>query len=242
MRPDYVNRLIKWTTVQRHIVKKGKLNFRPQSIWSRLKYWLPFRWNRRDDIVLRMFTSESLWWSLEDWEGDRDYLDWMKGPGITAGLSSNQRNSIMLGFRPSSSQQGHVEVCIYGHDPTGDRVVLDGSFVRESFPPGTEFSLRLNLVQDIIRLESFSYRYPGMEQHQVRTFPDPTRQLTVVRPWYGSIWREVGGWAGGDDNSPGPYGGAAHQAMSYIGGVQMEVQSSYIDDRSGLIPNMSLAL
>ncbi len=174
-------------------VEEGRQNFTPsESI-------LPFR-IQEDSLRIRMLFDPSAYWSLDDWEGDRDYFDWNKGIGFTAALSANNKNAVFVGWRPSTQKPFTIEVVAYVNDQNRSWNISEILYVR----PIDTITLEVGLEKD-----SVNYTLSGGVRVIKGTLP-------WRRPWY-RYYRRSGTWIGGANNSPGQYGGEATQRIIISG-------------------------
>lgn len=167
-------------------VKKGRHDFKPNRLVI----------NRRDKLEF----SVMFWPSCRyDFQGDGDQLDWNKGGGWAYNIFSNHVTSNLWAWR-YIPENDKIEFCHYVHDSRTVRKseaifavninqkvhgVLDAS------RSGKEFSLALE-APNLQPVESI---------FKVKDIPERSRM----------VW----GWFGGENNSPGKFGGVAPHEMSY---------------------------
>lgn len=178
------------SSMKEYTVEAGEQNFKPNE--SILPFFAPKGFD-----VLAVFDS-SAWYSLDDWEGDRDWYDWNKLSGLTNYLSQNNKQTAMFAWRPDSTAY-LIQVAAYTNDKRGG--FTPGPV--ERVPCGKLFIGKVNWSSRIAR-----YTYG---EHAV--------DHNVTRPW---ISRHTGTWIGGANNAAGPYGGAAHKEMKLS--VEMRVR------------------
>ena len=140
--------------------------------------------------------APSCWWSVEDWEGDKDREDWNKLKGLTYFFSANNRCSAMIAWRPADDMNV-FEVTAYTNDKKGGWEVT-GQPVR--IYAGEVCYARC-------------YLGPRWIEYEVEYFGVKTRYAHAWnRPWL-KLFREIGTSIGGANNAEGPYGGEATQPM-----------------------------
>ncbi len=164
-----------------YVVEAGRQNFRPnESILPRIA--------AKGMEVYAVFDSSS-WWSIDDWNGDRDYYDWNKLKGLTAYWSTNNRQTAMFAWRPDSTAYT-IQVTAYTNDKKG------------GWTAGPPVRVRCgDLFTGIINWTSRKASYQYGEESVIHD---------LRRPY---VTRETGTWIGGGNNSEGPYGGQAHKEM-----------------------------
>lgn len=138
--------------------------------------------------------DKSCWWSIDDWEGDRDYEDANKLKGLTHAFSLNNHTTAMLAWRPAHKLHT-MEVAAYTNDKNGDWMI--GPW--KTIACGDKGIASCKFDQGVAK---YSIILP---HHEVDFVTHPFPQCAMMR--------EVGTSIGGADNSPGPYGGKATQAM-----------------------------
>ena len=171
-----------------YTIAPGQSNFRP------LENPAP-RWNVSGFRVAFRFDA-SCWWSVEDWEGDKDRDDWNKLKGLTYFFSSNNRCSALIAWRPGK-RENVFEVTAYTNDKRGGFTVTG--------QPVEVYAGELVYADCYISPNRVHYTisYFGVETKYEHDFS---------RPWL-KVFREVGTSIGGANNSPGKYGGYATQDM-----------------------------
>lgn len=170
-----------------YTIQPGQSNFRP------VENPMP-RWANGFKIEARL--DESCWWSEEDWQYDKDRQDWNKLKGLTWYFSSNKRCSAMIVWRPGKLENV-FEITAYTNDKRGNFTVTGNPvevYAGENFQASAEFGRRA------IQYNISSFGRTSIYTHAWR------------RPWL-RIYREVGTYVGGANNSPGQYGGQATQPM-----------------------------
>ena len=171
--------------MKKYTIQPGQQNFKPlDSFWP--------RFNVKKFTVLARF-APSCYYSLQDWEGDRDWYDWNKLKGVTDFFSANNSRSCMVAWRPHVSDN-HIEISAYVNYP-GSEIKVQPLGVIEC---GKIFEVTVRMRGDE---SEFSYSDGETET---------TAFLRYRRAW---VSREVGTWVGGAGNAEGPYGGAATQYM-----------------------------
>lgn len=170
-----------------YTVKAGNTNFRP------LENPLPVR--KPTGFEISFIFLPGGWCSKEDWEGDNDWKDWQKLKGITHFFSGNTRRTVMFAFRFGERPETY-EICAYTNDKKGNAKWY-GSLIVDT---GEQVSgwLKLEGGKAIYHLATEGGSYFD-ESHSFKLF---------------KLCREVGTYAGGANNSPGPYGGKAVKDMS----------------------------
>lgn len=93
-------------------VKAGKHDFKPNSIP------FPFLGAREYEFYIRF--DSSAWWSIEDedYPHGNDIYDWNKIGGLTNYLSANNKQSVLIGWRPSPEYMV-MEITAYVNDKSG---------------------------------------------------------------------------------------------------------------------------
>lgn len=170
-----------------YTIHPGSKNFAPKE-----SFW-PFR---ASGFRLACRLEPSCWWSAEDWEGDRDRADWNKLKGITWAFSANNKCSAMTAWRPGKLENV-FEITAYTNDRRGGWTITGDPV---EVYAGEVFYCDVTIFDDAVRYE---VSYFG----NVTEYVHPWH-----RPWL-PYYRETGTWIGGEDNSPGPYGGKATQYM-----------------------------
>ena len=171
--------------MRKYTIQPGQSNFRP------FDSWLP-RFNVRRFTVRALF-RHSCYFSLTDWENDKDWHDWNKLKGITDFFSANNSRSCMVAWRPDK-KNAWFQVAAYMNYPGTDVQITPLGIVQAD----TEFSVEVRMNGD----EAMFEYSDGLVRN--------TARLHYRRPW---VSREIGTWMGGANNEPGPYGGKATQYM-----------------------------
>lgn len=181
-----------------YTVKAGKTNFRP------LENPFPVR-NPKGFEISFMFLPGG-WCSKEDYTYtdengnevfDKDWNDWQKLKGFTHFFSSNTKRTAILAFR-FGEQPETYEVCAYINDKKGRPLYdNDNTLIVEANEQASGTMQVINNVA-VFNLATEGGGYYE-EQHPFDLF---------------KLCREVGTYAGGANNSPGPYGGQAAKDMS----------------------------
>lgn len=183
-------------------VKEGDHNFKP------IEPILPFGANVHF-FKMDMHLYPSAYWSTDDWtyrapdgsaQLDRDYFDWNKGPGITRATNANNKTSVMIGWRPLGVVRNAWEVCVYFNNP-------DGSF-NQSRPL---ILVHPGVVELHLHWEKNKIKYSLVSNSDRLNAGRVDGEYSMRRPRLGYRW--TGTWMGGDNNSPGPFGGPAFQDM-----------------------------
>lgn len=151
-------------------------------------------------VNFQMIFDSSVYWTLDDWEGDRDYFDYNKGVGFTAAFSRNNRNSCFIGWRPNYAIPYTFEVVVYTNNNDKSWQISDVII----FSSGELIEVDLYLGP-----KNISYALIGVEKtvaglHQWN------------RPWY-KKYRWSGTWIGGKDSNPPTFGGRATKFMLIYG-------------------------
>lgn len=174
--------------MQEYVLTAGRQNFRPnESIRPRFD---------ADTMIVVARFDPSAWWSLEEWDGDRDWYDWNKLKGLTAFWSANNKQTAMFAWRPGPTPDTW-QIVAYTNDEAGGRKV----------------GRPITVGKDDLFV---GYIY-WSEQEVTYRYGDQVVSHLLERP---GMLRETGTWLGGADNDPQglPYGGAAHREMRlYVG-------------------------
>lgn len=163
-----------------YTIRPGQWNFNP------LESWFP---RRARGFMGSVIFDSSAWWSIDDWQGDRDIFDANKLKGLTCYFSANNYNSAMIAWRPGS-KDNVFEVFAYTNYPGSEWKT--GPIVKVEAGQKLHFQARIDRKQVAYNIEEKKITHP------------------FRRCWF---YREVGTSIGGADNSPGPYGGKATQEM-----------------------------
>lgn len=179
-----------------HTVTVGRSLFRPRPSCR------PFRARY---VALQLVLDTSAWWSLEEWEYDRDYHDWNKGPGLTAAFSRNNVNAVFIAWRPLKGRKGFFEICSYVNDDQGKWITSKPIVIGAREVAVMNVSLSRNYIHTDLKAAGQRVRSGG----------------TWRRPWY-NRYRWSGLSIGGKDNADGPwYGGRAHRSMRIYSAYQI---------------------
>lgn len=163
-------------------IAPGQWNFRPMGPWCpRLLRKMEYEF---------MF-DPSAYYSLDDWKGDMDFYDINKLVGLTAMFSANNKQSALLGWRPSEVKL-YIELFAYTNDKSGSWRAT--SLMR--VPVNQKVWASINWENDQV-----TYQVKFEDARETVTHPLPLPTLNLVRPVTLSF--------GGANNSEGPYGGAA---------------------------------
>lgn len=177
---------------QTYHIKEGKTDFRPRE-----PFWPHWAVGFEFEAVFH----PSCWFSSEDVGGDDDRDDWLKLTGMTAFFSWNDHNAGMFAFRPTDAE-GVMAVTGYTNDRKGNRTVGRKSILFKEVEVGQRFYGKgmLNATWPIAA-DSIDYFLdtPAGTWSASHRFDMPFLPL----------YRQIGTYWGGFNNSPGPYGGAA---------------------------------
>lgn len=188
-----------------YIVKKGKSDFKP--IDSSL---MPIFLNKIKHIKINFKLDSSCWY---DWGTDADKYDWNKITGVSSYFSRNDKESIMVVWRPSAIP-GKFEISIFTN-------WLDNYLVGQywtnpkqgallTVDAGEEVEVILKLSEETIRNENKNV--PDWHIVIRRFNTQETVELQHIKGFHN--WgRKTGAFFGGNNNSPGPYGGVAPHSM-----------------------------
>ncbi len=128
------------------------------------------------------------WCSREEWGGDQDYYDWQKLKGLTGFFSLNNRNSAMFAFRYGEQEESY------------------------QIAPYTNFKGRWKVSQEIIILAGQPVTVQAVfGKDKVTYYYGPLRVEHDFKRRL--VMREIGTYAGGANNAPGPHGGQAFKDM-----------------------------
>lgn len=179
-----------------YTIKPGQKNFRPyEPIWP---IWKPGGFTISGKFLPGGWCSEEEW-SYKDENGnivvDRDIDDWQKLGGVTNFWSANSKQTAMFAFTFGKDEETY-EVTPYTNPKKG-RFVAGKPMLVES---GEQWFLD----NDILKNKAVYNMYSEGNKSEEQDAP-----LTSF--WLG---RQVGSYPGGENNSPGPYGGEAIKEMS----------------------------
>jgi len=170
----------------KYTIKKGKQNFKP------LDNFLPKFGKKRFEVTFVF--DESCYYSLNDWGGDNDFYDLNKLKGVTNFFSANNKQSVMLAWRPVKDALNTFDIFAYVNQKNGDFSyswlghVMAG--IEETFWLEWEKSKAI-----------FGWKNETYWEEEIK------------RP---CVMRGIGTWIGGENNSKGEFGGVASQDMSLI--------------------------
>jgi hypothetical protein len=168
-------------------IHPGQTNFRP------LENPLP-----RFKVKGFTFSAKFLpggWCSKEEWEGDADWFDWQKLKGITKFGSANNKQTAFIAFRFGVKPETY-EITAYTNDSKAGWVVSKDIIIIETGEViAGSCDFKDNQAVYDIKSEGGEFL---KESHTLKNF---------------CIGREVGTFAGGANNSPGPFGGVAFKKM-----------------------------
>jgi hypothetical protein len=177
-------------TYTTYTIKPGQSNFRP------FENPLPVR--KPKGFKVSGYFLPGGWCSKEEWEGDDDWGDWQKLKGITHFFSVNSHRTIMIAFR-FGVEPGTYELTAYTND--------------KSYAKGWHSSGSVIVSEG--EVFSFEAIFDGPRKVHYKGSTEGGQYLDevhTIRKF--TLCREVGTFAGGDNNSPGPYGGKAVKEMS----------------------------
>ena len=184
-----MNHITSIENATRYEIRAGQQNFQPkESIWPQFSV---------DGFQLAVrFPAES-WVGLGEWEDDGDWYDWNKLKGVTDYFSPNNRNSALIAWRWGVAPNT-FQLTAYTNQKDGSWTITG--------KPVTIYAGEVAYCQAITNRKNVYY--------EIEYFGNTTEyNHKWKRPW---LWvaREVGTWIGGENNSPGPYGGEAAKDMS----------------------------
>lgn len=163
-------------------VKKGNQNFKPnESLWPVMN---------PKGFKLDAMIDSSCWYSLEDWNNDRDWFDYNKLKGITNYFTANNHTSALIAWRPHTEPY-KFQIAAYTNYPKSGWTIGKPVTVAAN----TIFSCEADLTK-----KKVTYSIQGQT----------TEHAFAKRIW---MARRTGTWMGGANNSDGPYGGAASKDM-----------------------------
>lgn len=167
-------------------IKAGQKNFRPLEC--------PWPIIRPIGFEVRFRIMPGGWCSLEDWGNDRDWNDWQKIKGVTHFLSPNDRRTAMGVFSFGEEPETY-RIGAYTNDKKGNH-----KHQRALVISSDQWCTLKCTFEPKLALFDFS-------SQQIKV---PTIKLEFNDF---KVGREVGTFAGGRNNSPGPYGGKAVKRM-----------------------------
>jgi len=181
-------------------ISPGQSNFRPLD---------PVGLSRKKDFRFQVAFHHSCYFSLEDYEDDRDWEDVNKLVMATLAYTGNNHNAYGVGFMPDS-EAGKILVTPYTNFPGTDFTTNR----EESISVGTAASLMEAIhaglvVEGEVRQDRRKVNYEIMLNGQRLEVSHPFKSKWFM-PW---IARRVGTYMGGANNSPGRFGGQAHKDM-----------------------------
>ena len=187
-----------WTE---YTISAGERNFSPmEPFWPGLarefEFWAAFH--------------HSCYFSyLDDWQGDRDWFDVNKLAMLTLAYTPNNHLAYGAGFMPGNISR-EILVTPYTNYPGSNFVTRR----TDSLPVQTSGSLEeaqadgkvlYGRVTRNSRQVYYGFSIAGRRMEVAHDFRTPR-----FLPW---ISRWAGTWIGGEDNSPGEFGGRASQDM-----------------------------
>jgi len=170
-------------------VKKDKKNFRP----IKAKFFAPLIKPKGFKLTANILPGG--WSSKEEWKGDDDRKDWQKLLGVTRYFSWNDVNTAMGAFSFGDEVESY-NIAAYTNRKKGDWTASNSILVESN----ELFTIDADFDDDQVFYNLLSEGNKGFE-----TVHD-LKQMRIAR----IIWP----YAGGFDNSPGPYGGRAFKDMS----------------------------
>lgn len=179
----------------RYTIKAGKQNFKPRE---------PIFPRCAKGFEIKALLDKSCWWSSEDWQGDRDRQDWNKLAGITSAFSANNKRSAMIAWRPADVENTFL-LTAYTNDRAGGFEAGMSGMSAIAVKAGERFRAQCYIAEELFRHEA--------EYKIFTTSGELWCNHRFDAPWL-PLYRQVGTWMGGADNSPGPFGGAASKDMS----------------------------
>lgn len=178
-----------------YTVQKGKANFKPkESIWPKFGvsgfevtgWFVPGGWASKED------------YSYVNPKGDlvldNDRQDWQKLKGLTYWLSRNNRRSLMFAFTYGDNPETYT-VTAYTNDKKGGWYASG----QHTLKSGEIFTGRC-----VMKGNYATYQFWVDGELRFTTKHDFKTMKSV---------REMGTFAGGANNSPGPFGGVAAKDM-----------------------------
>lgn len=179
----------------KYTIKAGRQNFKPRE---------PLLPRCANGFSIKAILEPSCWWSKEDWGNDADRNDWNKLAGITSAFSANNKRSAMIAWRPAD-EEGVFLLTAYTNDKAGGFQAGMSGMRAIAVEAGKEFSAHCYIIEELFRHEA---------QYKIVTDAGEFWcNHKFDNPWL-PVYRRVGTWIGGADNSPGPFGGAASKEMS----------------------------
>ena len=179
-----------------HIRKNQKL-FRPLApIWP-VAYPKGFEF--------RAVLDESLWFSADEVDGDKDRGDWLKLTGITSAFGRNNHRAALIAYRPLDVKNTFA-LTAYTNDKKGGWHTGGSAIKIKVVEAGEQFWGKAFFVMDW---------FTNTVQYDIesKTGSFSTRH-DFDTPWHHRD-RQIGGAHGGANNSPGPYGGRAVKDGQY---------------------------
>lgn len=124
-----------------------------------------------------------------NWLPDADQYDANKGGGVTKAFTSNTDHTVLWGWRPSIYKDGMEVFCYINME---GHTILHSTLV--TIPFDSTYKIRIEPVNGVWYYNGHNTNVP-------------------VTKWI----RRTGLWFGGNNNSPGPWGGVApHKMFIYV--------------------------
>lgn len=180
--------------MQTFAVRKGKNDFSPPEFPTLIRYG-------RADLSWTFTIEANCWYDSLG----TDNLDWNKLGGITRATSANNVDSLLIAWRPLSTEPGYFQVCIYENigktnSPQEDdfRVVAAGERFSVAFKAvdGGQYDIYFYRFQNRPTIsggvtESFLDKGAYMEHWTTSRFRKPF-----------TLFRRIGLWFGGNQPAP----------------------------------------
>lgn len=172
-----------------YTVQPGQTNFKPaEPIWPVFGV---------HGFKLKAKILPGGWCSREEWDGDGDWSDWWKLAGITYWLSRNNKRSAMIALRFGVEPETW-DIAAYTNDKQHARGwAASAPLIINS---GELLQAECNLIGNCAQ-----YGVIGEQSHSIHVGHGIKGFSTV---------RRIGTYAGGNNNSPGPFGGEATKPLS----------------------------
>lgn len=151
-----------------YAVKAGKHDFTPNA------FPFPYFGVREYEFSIRF--DSSAWWSIEDenYHHGTDIFDWNKVGGLTNYLSANNKQSVLIGWRPAPEYMV-MEIAAYVNDASG----------KFKFGPARKIAVETSATGTIKQFGDVAYFNYG----------DTIVSMTAKKAF---VTREVQAWFGGN--------------------------------------------
>jgi len=171
-------------------IKKGQSNFRP------FESPLPIFGAKGYEARIKMVRGG--WSSLEDWGGDKDWMDWQKGVGLTSFFSKNNQDSSFIAFSFGKEEETY-NFAPYTNFPK-EKIIFPKNKIVVS--AGEWLDVKVTLEKSKL------YYYLSTENDFIYEVHDFKKNFGITR--------RVGTFAGGANNSEGEHGGVAFKDMEML--------------------------